>query len=294
MLAVGIDRRREKKAEKVLQREEKVPKFDAKFLNNSIFDRRSLQKDSVGMQSHDEELVDVFAIEKGAPIDWLRGRRDRYIISDINLEKSAPDGAGDEIMVKEEPGIQGSSGIEEDDVQYLGSSASALRGEGATSSLKKAIERNMAAEISLSRKKEADAYCSSLSPMDVEDIMTWDANELTTPELTQVEEPFAFSTPTKRGPISSRPLSPVTRKKIQLPSPDRPCVAITRTVPRNFRGSQAGQASNLNGSSSAENASQEEWVRPVTLEELYALKRKQMQQKTKWAVNNALKNSKSV
>jgi hypothetical protein len=294
VLAVGIDHRREKKADKVLQREGKVPKFDGKFLNNSIFDRRSLQKDSVGMVSHEEELVDVFAIEKGAPIDWLRGRKDRYIISDINLEISAPDGAGDEIMVKEEPGIQGSSGIEDDDVQYIGSSASALRGEGATSSIKKAIEKNMAAEVSLSRQKEADAYCNSLSPTDLADILTWDANERTAPELTQMKEPFAFSTPTKRGPIHSRPLSPVARKKIQLPSPDRPGVAITRTVPTNFRGSQASQAPILNGSSSAEKASQQEWVRPVTLEELYALKRKQMQQKTKWAVNNALKNSKSV
>jgi hypothetical protein len=36
---------------------------------------------------------------------------------------------------------------------------------------------------------------------------------------------------------------------------------------------------------------QQQWVRPTTMVELYALKKKQMNEKAKWAVANALKSN---
>ena len=279
---VGNDRKRDQKIEKVS--EEKVSKFDAKFLNDSIFARKSSQKDDV-----EDDLKEVFAMEKGASTDWIRGRTDRYIVSKIDLGKSVPGGDDTEIMVKQEPGERGSTHLEDDEVQFVGNSFSASLADAATrSSLKKVLDENMVLEVSLSRKKDAEVYIASLSPMDVADIMAWDDNEPTTLQSNDAAKPFAFTTPTKRrGPYNSMPLSPVTTGKLQFTLPHRQGIMSTQALSRAVRISQEG-------SSCADDESQQEWVRPRTMEELFALKRKQMDQKAKWSVNHALKNSRSV
>ena len=311
---VGNDRKRDQKIEKVSG--EKVSKFDAKFLSDSIFARKSSQKDDVGMVSYEDDLKEVFAIEKGASTDWIRGRKDRYIVSKIDLGKSVPGGDDTEIMVKQEPGVFDCTHLEDDDVQYVGNSFSALRDENRSgllgvvlreeeslaatrsslkkaldekrSSLKKALDEKIALEVSLSRKKDAEVYIASLSPMDVADIMAWDDNEPTTPQSNYAAEPLAFTTPTKRrGSYNSMPLSPVTTRTLQLTLPHRQGLMSTQGLSRAVRRSQEG-------SSCADDESQQEWVRPRTMEELFALKRKQMDQKAKWSVNHALKNSRSV
>ena len=279
-----------------------MSKFDAKFLNDSIFARKSSQKDDV-----EDDLKEVFAIEKGASTDWIRGRTDRYIVSKIDLGKSVPGGDDTEIMVKQEPGERGSTHLEDDEVQYVGNSFSALRDENRSgllgvvlreeesladaatrSSLKKALDENMVLEVSLSRKKDAQVYIASMSPMDVADLMAWDDNEPTTLQSNDAAKPFAFTTPTKRrGPYNSMPLSPVTTGKLQFTLPHRQGIMSTQALSRAVRISQEG-------SSCADDESQQEWVRPRTMEELFALKRKQMDQKAKWSVNHALKNSRSV
>ena len=324
---VGNDRKRDKKIEKVSPREVGVSKFDARFLKDSIFARKSSQKDDVGIPSYEDDLQDVFAIEKGASIDWIRERKDRSIVSKIDLGKSVPGGDDTEIMVKQEPGERGSTHVEDDDVQYVGSSVPALRDENTTqkrsgllgvvlpdeesltrycedaatrSNLKKALNENIAPELLLSRRKDAEVYLASLSPMDVEDFMAWEDDKPTIPQSNEVKEPFVFTTPTKKKPYNSRPMSPVTRERIQMTLPDRHGVMTTRTVSRAVSRSQGNPAPNKQGSSCAEGSScaddgsQQEWVRPRTMQELFALKRKQMDQKAMWSVNHALKNSRSV
>ncbi len=237
-----------------------MSKFDAKFLNDSFFARKPSQKDDVGMTSYEDDLHDVFAIEKGASLDWIRGRKDRYIVSKIDLIKDDTD-----IMVKQEPGEWRSTHLEDDDVEYVGSS-----------SLNKASDEEMALEV-LGIKKDVQVYLASLSPMDVENMMAWDDKEPTVPQSNELKEPFAFTTPTKRGPNEVKEHAFTTpTKKVKEPAFTTP----TKRGPFNGR-----------PLSPVTRQSQQEWVRSRTMEELFALKRKQMDQKAKWAVNHAMKNS---
>ena len=242
-----------------------MSKFDAKFLNDSFFARKPSQKDDVGMTSCEDDLHDVFAIEKGASasLDWIRGRKDRYIVSKIALIKDDTD-----IIVKQEPGEWRSTLLEDDDVEYVGSSSS-----------NKTLDEEMALEV-LGTKNDVQVYLATLSPMDVENMMAWDDEELTVPQSNEFKEPFVFTTPTKRSPneLTEHAFTTPT-KKVKEPAITTP----TKRGPVNGR-----------PLSTVSRESQQEWVRPRTMEELFALKRKQMDQKAKWAVNHALKNSRSA
>ena len=81
---VGSDRKREKKADKAQTKEVKVSKFDGRFLNDTIFSRKQ-KEDKV-------EVQEVFAIEKGAPITWIRGRKDRFIVTQKDTVESVSGG----------------------------------------------------------------------------------------------------------------------------------------------------------------------------------------------------------
>jgi hypothetical protein len=189
-----------------------VSKFDGKFLNDTICSRKQTQ-DKV-------EVQEVFAIEKGAPITWIRGRKDKCIVTQKDTVQSVSGGdVTSDIKVKVDTGMEGSN-VPDDEVEYIGSSLTALS--------------DMA--------NDARAYVDSLTPIEVDDILAWDDDEAKG-HSNEVNEPFAFSTPPKRSAYHSRPLSPVTRKKIQFTTPpsrngaNNPRVAST--APR----SQATQSS---------------------------------------------------
>jgi hypothetical protein len=259
---VGNDRKREKKAEKAQTKEVKVSKFDGKFLNDTIFSRR---------QKQDEvEVKEVFAIEKGAPITWIRGRKDKFIVTQKDKVGSVPGGDNtSDIKVKVETGTEGKE--QDDDVEYIGRSSTA---SGDTANYDR-------------------AYFDSLTPFDVDGILAWDDDDAKG-HSNEVHEPIAFSTPPKRSAYHSRPLSPVTRKKIQFSTPPSRYGANNPRVASSAPRSQATQRSPVQGASCDDDGSQREWVRPQTMAELFELKKRQMDQKAKWAVAHALRNSRTV
>jgi len=180
------------------------------------------------------------------------------------------------------------------------------------STLNMSLNLNLAPQLSVHDLKDIE-YLHTFSPQDMTDFMTWDVDDADT--TIEVKEEAVFTTPTKRGPSNSRPMSPPNRKKIQLnPEQNRGSMSTSRIpvtspssravqgnythgllpnkrVPVSVSGNREVQRTQHHMTSDAVATQQQQWVRPTTMEELYALKKKQMNEKAKWAVANALKSN---
>ncbi len=348
----------------------KVSKFDSKYLTDDIFARKVPSKVDVEVIPHGEEeqdIVEVFAIDKKEPPDWYRARevipRPSNAIFDLSdvIVKTEPGEApsheivdnhssngfavlsdvivktepgkdtihdivdlsdaivqiepgegcrgGKEVMVKVEPGVLGTRDVVGSEVTYVGSSMSGLPTTDTTrqkrdmmnsllnaklalekslasgksrSSLKFVLNDKLAKEVSLSRCKEMDKYCQDLSSSDMTDYLTWDDGE-TTPkngDYGNIGDPDVFCTPTKRTQGPNEFCTPT--KKISFNTgPLTPTTGDDWTDTLPIVGERDNNDIGFD-------------VRPQTREKLLLKKKKQMEEKTKWAVANALKQSRTV
>jgi hypothetical protein len=332
LTGVGSDHKRDKKNERPQRKQSSVARFDAKFIDGNYFDRKSRNKVDDDISSEADEVCEVWAIEKGERPAWMRGGHNTGQALDsevkIKTEQCATNHSLDntggritnedsEVKVKTEPsernlalGKADERITEEDgDVQYVGSKTSVPE---VVSTLNMSLDLNLAPQLSVHDLKDIE-FLHTFSPQDITDFMTWDVDDADT--TIEVKEEAVFTTPTKRGPSNSRPMSPPNRKKIQLnPDQNRGSMSTSR-IPVTSPGSRAVQGNYTHGllpnrrvpvsvpghrevqrtqhhmTSDAVATQQQQWVRPTNMEELYALKKKQMNQKAKWAVANALKSN---
>jgi hypothetical protein len=313
-----------------------VLKFDGKYLNDDMFERKVFSKvaiDRIPAGEDEQGIVEVFAIENGSTLDrcLARNLNPRHSLDDLSdvVVKVEPGESNMEVTVKMEPGSMGSAIVDLSDVvvkvepgekvgfgyvecnevQYVGSSSVGLHTSDAAknrrnmmkgllhdkmalekslarmparTSLKNILDEKLAKEISLSRQNEWEKYYKGLSPSEITEMMTWDedtpsskcsndAHEgdpgvFCTPTKT-TQGPKEFCTPTKRLSFTTGSMSPITSKNWKDADQD------------------AGKG---------DNDEIDDEVRPQMRAELLVKKKKQMAQKTKWAVNNALKQSRTM
>jgi hypothetical protein len=280
---VGSDRKREKKAEKPHRKMSSVARFDAKYIDGKFFERNATHK------ADEEELHEVWAIEKGTGEVKIKTEPS----DERNTEE---DGDVQFVGCMQSKSIhtsQQQSKLQKEIIQFEKCLTEKCSNPDVVSTLKMSLDTNLAPVMSLHRAKEAQEYLNSLSPQDMTEFMTWGIDDADT--AIEVKEEPVFTTPTKRGPSNIRPTSPEGRKKVQLYHDHNLGSMSTRVVvPGSSPSSPASNGYGTYTYGSLSNRRVGERVTPPNTEEFYARKKKQMDQKAKWAVANALKVNKTL
>lgn len=310
---VGSDSKREKKAEKPHRKLSSVARFDAKYINGNFFERKAAHKVDDQLSSDTEELGEVWAIEKGERSSWIRGGHGTgHVLDSVVKIKTEPgvmnDTLRDDERITDEDGdvlyvgcmlsesihtSQRQSKLKKEILQFEKCLTEKCSSPDVVSTLKMSLDLNLAPELSLHRAQEAQEFLKTFSPQDMAEFMTWEGDDSDTAIVVK-EEPV-FTTPTKRGPSNIRPISPEGRKKVQLYHDHNLGSMSTRVVvPGSSPSSRASNGYGTYTYGSLSNRRIGERVRPPNTEEFYARKKKQMDQKAKWAVANALKVNKTL